>query len=465
MARAAGVMAALGLAGVGLSDAQEAQPGAGVAGHWVGTLSVPGMDLRLVFHIERDDSGNLAGTLDSPDQGAYGLRLSTVTEDDGAVVFAIASLGGRYDGRMSADGAAIDGQWAQGGASFPLDLKRGTAEALVPERPQEPRPPFPYEAVEVDFDGGQAGVRLVGTLTIPSGNGPHPAVVLISGSGPQDRDETVFGHKPFWVLADYLTRRGIVVLRYDDRGVGASTGNFAVATMPDFASDALAAVAFLQSRAEVDPERIGLIGHSEGATVAPMAADRSDDIAFAVLLAGIGVNGRDLLIMQAKAINRASGVPEATIEQRSAVQQRLLDLVVAAADDSSAAEQARAILAEAGLTGDAADAQIRALLSPWMKHFLVYDPIPEATRLSIPVLVLNGEKDTQVPPTENLLPIEAALRQAGNPDVTAEILPGLNHLFQTATTGAPTEYAGIEETFAPAALETIGDWIAARTGE
>jgi fermentation-respiration switch protein FrsA (DUF1100 family) len=463
MVRIAGLVATLGLAGAGVAGGQEAPTVDGAVGDWIGTLSVPGAELRLVFHIQRTDSGELAGTLDSPDQGAYGLRLTSVTEDAGAVLFAIASLGGEYTGRVSADGEAIAGTWAQGGGAFPLDLERGDATALAPKRPQEPQPPFPYEVVEVGFDNPEAGIRLAGTLTVPAGDGPHPAVVLITGSGPEDRDETVFGHRPFFVLADYLTRRGIVVLRHDDRGVGESTGDFAVATMPDFVSDALAAVAWLKARPEVDPSRIGLLGHSEGATLSPMAANTSGDVAFVVLLAGTGVNGRDLLVMQAKAINRASGVSEAVVEQNSALQRRLLDLVATAENDSVAGEQARAILAEAGLTGAAADAQVRALLSPWMKYFLVYDPLPDVRKLSVPVLALNGEKDTQVPPAENLLAIEEALREGGNPDVTAEVLPGLNHLFQTAVTGSPSEYAGIEETFSPQALKTIGDWIAART--
>jgi fermentation-respiration switch protein FrsA (DUF1100 family) len=464
MAQVAGVVATMSVAGAGFASAQETPPEMGAAGHWAGTLSVPGAELRLVFHIERDEDSVLSGTLDSPDQGAYGLRLSTVTEEAGAVVFAIASLGGRYTGQLSADSRTIDGQWAQGGGSFPLDLERGDASALALKRPQEPQPPYPYEVMDVGFENPQAGIRLAGTLTVPPGDGPHPSVALISGSGPQDRDESVFGHRPFFVLADYLTRRGIAVLRYDDRGIGESSGDFSIATTPDFAGDALAAVAWLKSHPRVDPGRIGLVGHSEGAMVAPMVANLSGDVAFVVLLAGTGVNGRDLLVMQAKAINRASGLSEALVEQNSALQQQILDVVVTAGNDTEAAEQARAILAQAGLTGPPADAQVRALLSPWMKYFLVYDPLPALRELSIPVLALNGEKDTQVPPTENLLPTAEALQEGGNPDVTAEVLPGLNHLFQTAATGAPSEYAGIEETFSPEALAKIADWIAERTG-
>jgi fermentation-respiration switch protein FrsA (DUF1100 family) len=464
MARVAGVIAALSFAGVGFADAQDLEGETDVTGSWVGTLDAAGQELRLVFHIERDDAGQLSGTMDSPDQGAYGLVLSAVEEaEDGSVRFEFSMAAAEFTGRFSDDRRTIDGSWAQGGASLPLLLERTDAEALAPARPQEPEPPLPYEALEVEFENPAAGIRLAGTFTIPAGDGPHPAVALLSGSGPQDRNSTVFGHQPFLVLADYLTRHGIAVLRFDDRGIGSSTGDFALATTPDFASDALAAVAFLQTRSEVDPEKIGLVGHSEGAIVAPMAANQGDDVAFAVLLASTGVNGRELLVMQAKAMNRAAGLPDAVVEQRAEVQESVLDVAVVAENDSVAAEQARTILADAGLTGDAAEGQIRWLLSPWMKYFLVYDPLPALRDLSIPVLALNGEKDTQVPPTENLLPVEEALLEGGNPDVTAEVLPGLNHLFQTAETGVPAEYAGIEETFSPAALEKIATWILERT--
>jgi len=464
MARIAGLIATLGLAGAGVAGGQEIPTADGVVGHWLGTLSIPGMELRIVFHVERSDAGALSGTLDSPDQGAYGLRLSSVEQQSGSVVFAIASLGGRYAGRLSEGGEAIEGEWSQGGGTFPLNLRRTDTVALAPVRPQEPHAPLPYEAVDVEFENPNAAIRLAGTLTIPAGTGPHPAVALITGSGPQDRDETVFGHRPFLVLADHLTRRGIEVLRYDDRGIGGSTGNFGTATTEDFAGDALAAVSFLRSRPEVDPARIGLLGHSEGAIVAPIVAHRSGDVAFVVLLAGTGVNGRDLLIMQAKAINRASGLDETAVERRSELQIRLLDVAASAGSDSAVSEQARAILAAEGVTGQAAEGQVRALVSPWMKYFLIYDPLPALRELDVPVLALSGEKDTQVPPVENLGAVEQALREGGNADVTTEVMPGLNHLFQTAETGSPAEYGSIEQTMSPAALDVIADWIASRAG-
>lgn len=451
-------------AGAGTTAAQDA-PGERVVGSWMGTLDAAGQQLRLVFHIERDESGGLTGTMDSPDQGAYGLALSAVEAGaDGRVRFEFAMAGGEYTGRLNEDASGIEGQWAQGGGTFGLSLERTDAEALKPARPQEPEPPFPYSAEEVRFENPEAGIRLAGTLTVPPGQGPHPAVLLVSGSGAQDRDETIFGHRPFLVLADYLTRHGIAVLRTDDRGVGDSDGDFGTATMEDFVSDAVAAAAWLTARSEVDPDRVGIVGHSEGAVVAPAAANRSDDVAFVVLLASTGMTGREILELQLVEINRASGAPEEVTRQRSELQKRLLDIATQAPDDSAVAERARAALAESGLTGEAAEAQVRALLTPWMKFFLTYDPLPALRELEVPVLALNGEKDTQVPPAENLAAVERALREGGNPDATVRELAGLNHLFQTAETGSPTEYTTIEETMSPAAMELIADWVAERTG-
>ena len=454
----------LGPGGMMPAGAQEAGPLGDPVGTWAGTLDAGGQRLRLVFHIERDSAGALSGTLDSPDQSAYGLALSAVeSPGSDSVRFELRIVGGEYTGRFSADGTRIDGSWSQGGSRIPLRLEQADPAALAPNRPQEPEPPYPYSVEPVTFDNAEAGVRLAGTLTVPPGEGPFPAVALISGSGPQDRDETVFGHRPFLVLADYLTRRGIAVLRYDDRGIGESTGDFASATTPDFASDALAAIEWLREDPRSRPDAIGLVGHSEGAIVAPIVAGRSDDVAFVVLLASTGMTGRDLLVDQAEAINRASGLPESVIQQRAVLQARVLDAVIQAEDESVAAERARAVLAEAGLTGAAADTQVRGLLTPWMRYFLVYDPIPALRELDVPALALYGEKDTQVPPASNAPAVEEALREGASEDFTVAVLPGLNHLFQPAATGAPSEYAGIEETVSTAALHAIATWIEERT--
>jgi fermentation-respiration switch protein FrsA (DUF1100 family) len=460
--RVAGVVVAMAVIGAGGAGGAGAQELPSLAGDWSGTLGAGGAGtLRIVFRLVASEDGSLGATLDSPDQGAYGIAAGPVTVDGGSVRIEVGAVGGHYEGTLSDDGMRLDGTWHQGGGSLPLALEKGTVEG--PARPQVPEPPYPYEARDVRFGSAADGVTLAGTLTVPPGEGPFPAVALISGSGPQDRDETVFGHRPFLVLADDLTRRGIAVLRYDDRGVGESTGDIGTAVTADFAHDAEGAVRYLASRPEVAAGEIGLVGHSEGAVVAPIVANRSDDVGFVVLLAGTGVNGRELLVMQLIAINRAMGVSEAITGQRSRLQQDLLGIVAETPDDSAAARQVRAQLADAGVSGAEAETQVRALLSPWMRYFLSYDPLPELRALEVPVLALWGEKDTQVPPDGNLGPVEAALAESGSPDATVEVLPGLNHLFQTAGTGAPAEYVTIEETMAPVALETIGNWILSRT--
>ncbi len=445
-------------AGPGPAGAQEPPY---LVGTWAGALETGGGgSLRIVFHIADDADGGLDATMDSPDQGAFGIAAGPVTVDGHSVRIEVPVVSGHFEGTFLDESGRIDGTWHQGGAGLSLVLE--PSDDAGPNRPQEPEAPFPYVATDVSFESAATGVRLAGTLTLPPGNGPHPAVVLVSGSGPQDRDETVFGHRPFLVLADHLTRSGIAVLRYDDRGVGQSTGNIAMATTQDFADDAEGAVRYLAKLPAIDPEAIGIIGHSEGAIVAPIVANRSDDVAFAVLLAGTGVPGEELLVMQLIATNRAMGVSEQERVRRSTLQQELLGVLGSAPDDSTAAAQAREILSGAGMTGQAADAQVAGLLNPWMRYFLVYDPLPELRELDVPVLSLWGARDMQVPPEGNRGPVEQALADSGNPDVTVIVLPELNHLFQTSDTGAPTEYAAIEETMSPLALDAISEWIAAR---
>ncbi|HQG47057.1 MAG TPA: alpha/beta fold hydrolase, partial [bacterium] len=289
-----------------------------------------------------------------------------------------------------------------------------------------------------------------GTLTRPASGGPFPAAVLITGSGPQDRDEALMGHRPFLVLADYLTRHGIAVLRMDDRGVGKSKGSFAAATTPDFTGDALAGVAYLKSLPFVQPRQIGLIGHSEGGIVAPMAANRSRDVAWIILLAGTGLPGEEILYRQGELIARASGASAAAIANERTIQEKLFAVVKTEKNDSLAAAKLRPILeaAIAGLSEEEKKAmgpadlyfngQIRQITSPWFRYFLTYDPVPALKRVKCPVLAINGALDLQVPPRENLQAIERALQAGGNRDYTVRLFPGLNHLFQNATTGAPS---------------------------
>lgn len=434
-----------------------------LAGDWNGVLDVGTLRLRLVFHLVSTDDGYTA-TLDSPDQGARGIAASGVTVSGDSVAIEFTSLAARYDGRISGDGTKLEGTFAQAGQRFPLSLERG-APAEV-RRPQNPEPPFPYDVEEVSFSGGATDVELAGTLTLPRGGGPHPAALLVTGSGPQNRDEEIFEHRPFLVLADYLTRRGIIVLRYDDRGVGESTGDFGAATSPDFADDAEAAFRFLRARNEVHADAIGVIGHSEGGIIAQLLASRLPELAYVVMIAGPGVPGDSVLALQVVALNRAAGVPDATVEVRATLQRRLMDVALKDLD----AEQAREELAQVfrstapGMGEEQIRAQAASLTSPWMRWFLHYDPRPMLRELHVPILALIGSKDLQVLPDENLAAISEALREGGNPDFTVLELDGLNHLLQPADTGLGTEYGQIEETMAPVALETIGDWIVERFG-
>jgi hypothetical protein len=407
----------------------------------------------------------LSGTLVSVDQGGARVPVTVVPQGDTAVT--VETTGVAIRGRLSANGDTLVGAFEQGGAKIPLTLVRGAAVA-APSRPQEPKRPFPYREEEVSF-ASVPGVRIAGTLTLPQGSGPFPAAVLITGSGQQDRDESLMGHKPFLVLSDYLTRRGIAVLRMDDRGEGGSTGNFAASTTADFANDVEATVRFLAARPEVARNKVGLIGHSEGGVIAPMVATRSPGVAYVVMLAGTGIPGDSLLRLQGAAILRASGASEEMVKRQGEVQGRVFAALRGGGDSAAVARRVRASLtpeerAAAATTPDSLPPSVRPLLTPWFRYFLGYDPRPALQRLTVPTLALNGSLDVQVPAKENLGAIDAALRTAGNRDYRVMELPGLNHLFQTARTGGPAEYATIEETMAPAALEAVASWIVQRFG-
>jgi uncharacterized protein len=440
------------------SVAKTAKP-ADLAGDWLGTLALGGMNLRMVFHIKSAGDG-LHATLDSPDQSAFGLPVSSVQLKDGAVKLESERVKGAFEGTISSDLSTLTGTWTQGAVSAPLSLKRVKDAATLERhpRPQEPSKPYPYRAEDVAYDNKTAGNRLAATLTLPNGKGPFPAVVLITGSGPQDRDETVFNHKPFLVLADYLTRKGVAVLRADDRGIGQSTGNFATATTADFATDTEAGIAYLKTRAEINPRQIGLVGHSEGGIIAPMIAARNHDVAFIVMMAGSGVPGDQILVAQSTLLAEAAGKSHEVALKTGEREREILDLLKQNQDDAALQKSLRD-----KLSAELRDAQIGTaitqLTSPWFRYFVNYDPATALRKVTCPVLALNGEKDLQVPPQQNLPAIRKALEEAGNKHFEADELPGLNHLFQTAKTGSVAEYSTIDETISPVALEKIAGWI------
>jgi pimeloyl-ACP methyl ester carboxylesterase len=450
-----------------------------IVGDWQGTLAVGGgISLHLVVHFVKQTGGELAGSLDSLDQNARGIPFSLVRQTGPKVHAVSALIHATFDGALAASGKTMAGTWSQG-TPLPLTLTRMKASEVAAEAPpshlQDPKPPYPYTVQNVTFPGGAAGVTLAGTLTVPLGTGPFPAAVLIAGSGPNDRDETILGHKPFWILADSLTRRGLAVLRYDKRGIGQSKGSYATATSQDFAADAQAAAAWLRITPSVDARKVGLIGHSEGALIAPLVAVQDPSTAFIILLAGTGVPGDRILSEQSALIGKALGMPAADITRNQAAQNELFAVVKAEPDPAVARTKSAALLRRmlAGMPLDKRKAvgppeafiqtQLSALVSPWMHYFLTYDPAPTLKQVRCPVLALDGSLDLQVPPEENLAAISAALKAGGNMDVTTQELPGLNHLFQTAKTGSPTEYAQIDETLAPIVSTMVGDWILAHT--
>lgn len=425
-------------------------------GAWEGVLDV-GQKLRLVLHLTTTKDG-LTATLESPDQSAAGIP-ATAKRDGQSLTVEAAMIGAKYQGTIARDLSSIDGTFSQGGGSFPLSLKRGGAAkpASAPRRPQTPAKPYPYRDEDVKYANPGAGIQLAGTFTLPQGEGPFPAAVLITGSGQQDRDETILGHKPFLVLADYLTRRGVAVLRSDDRGAGGSGGEFAAATTADFATDVESAVAYLKTRKEIDFHRIGLIGHSEGGVIAPMVAAGNRDIAFIVMLAGSGVPGDQVIVSQVAATGELAGVSKELVEQSRVQERQILDLIEHEKNESVLKEKLRTLI-------PSSDAEFepvyRQMTTPWYRYFLTYDPAPALRKVQCPVLALIGGKDTQVAASVNLPAIRQALAAGGNSHVDVEEIQGLNHLFQHAATGAVTEYGAIEETFAPEVLEKIAAWIA-----
>jgi uncharacterized protein len=435
---------------------------------WVGKLSFSGMELTLVLNVFRLSPDTLTATLDSPDQGAKGIPVSRILVAPDSLKFKVNRLMASYAGRFNVGNDTLTGMFLQGGYKIPLTLAAQDHEYRL-NRPQEPRPPFPYQSEEVTIKNAEAGVELAGTLTYPEGPGPFPAVVLVTGSGPENRDEEIFGHRPFLVIADRLTREGFAVLRYDDRGYGKSTGTFGTATTFDFAGDADAAVDFLKKRPGIDSSRVGILGHSEGGLVAEVVAADRNDIGFIVLLAGTAITGEQILMLQSRLIAQAAGIPEKEIVENEKLNSQIYAILKKTADNDKAGAKIRKVLenyakknAKEGaesIPESQIDAQIKTVTSSWFRTFLTLDPITYTGKIKCPVLGLFGEMDLQVPPAENMKALETGLLFSGNEKYTIDYVPGVNHMFQTATTGAPSEYGRIEETISPVVLDMITDWL------
>jgi uncharacterized protein len=437
-------------------------------GTWLGNLQTGAIELRMVFNIRINDKDSLVATLDSPDQGAKNIPLGRVIVDKEKFTIQAPGLLGIYNGTWSGD-SAITGTWTQRGSDYPLNLKKLKGPFSI-NRPQEPKPPFPYLSEDISFMNNVQGIKLAGTLTMPRGNGPFKAAILITGSGAQNRNEELLGHKPFMVIADYLTRNGVAVLRFDDRGVGGSQGKYSDATSADLATDVQAAFDFLKTNPRIDPGKIGLIGHSEGGLIAPIVASANHSVAFIVSLAGPGVTGQQIIIRQQQDISHASKVKESAIKETTEINKKLYSVLRKEKDNAKAEAKIlgtyRTYLQKKKMSKTDIDKAVFQLKMQfgsgsytWFRYFITTDPSVFWKKTECPVLALNGEKDLQVSANENLPAIEKALKSGGNKKILIRKLPGLNHLFQHCSTGLPAEYSSIEETFSPEALSIIGDWI------
>ena len=449
------------LAGLALSSSLSAQD---ISGAWHGKLSLPTGSLTIVFHISQTEQDVYVTTLDSPDQGANGIKTQTTSFNDSTLIIQIPVIHASYKGKLNSDNT-INGTFTQG-MPLPLNLKKG--EASRPKRPQEPQPPFPYRSEEVTVRNERDGINLAGTLTLPEKGTKFPAVVMVTGSGAQNRDEEIMGHKPFFVIADYLTRNGIAVLRCDDRGTAASQGTHATATNEDFATDTEAMVNYLRSRKEINAKKIGIIGHSAGGIIAFIVAKKDPSIAFVVSLAGAGVRGDSLMLKQVELISKSQGMPDAvwqgmkpSIRNRYAILQQtdktpeeLQKELYADVTKTMSPEQLKDLNTIQQLS-----AQISSMTSPWYLHFMRYDPAQDLKKLKCPVLALNGEKDIQVDAAMNLAAIQERITGNGNKNVTVKAYPNLNHLFQTCEKGTLAEYGQLEETINPEVLKDIIEWI------
>jgi pimeloyl-ACP methyl ester carboxylesterase len=444
-----------------------------ITGQWNGALKIQGTQLRLIFKISNKDNG-LISTMDSPDQGAEGIPTTTTSFENSTLKITLTSAKIEYEGILGKDNIIV-GNFKQAGQIFPMNLSKEKIEKETLVRPQEPTKPFPYYSEDIMFENKKAGINLAGTLTLPKKEGLFPVVILISGSGPQNRDEELLGHKPFLVLSDYLTKNGIAVLRFDDRGTALSKGDFKTATSFDFATDVEAGIEYLKTRKEINKKQIGLIGHSEGAIIAPIVASRSKDISFIVLLAGPGIQGDKLLLLQQKLIGKASGISDDNLAKNELTNRKAFDIV----NQSTSTKQLNIDLTNfikqslkdspnteipGGMSeDDFVKLQVNQITNPWMQCFIKYNPAPTLEKVKCPVLALNGAKDLQVPPKENLEAIKEALIKGGNKKAIIKELQNLNHLFQECKTGLPQEYSTIEQTFSPTALTEILNWLQTQT--
>jgi len=434
-----------------------------IVGSWGGGLKLETGQLRINIHIKGSAEEGYTAKFDSPSQSAFGIPFSEVRYDGTTLVCLAPEMGLSYEAGMRAE--ELTGIWRQGGLSLSLNLVK-YEEPKAPIRPQEPIGELPYINKDVEFVNELAGITLSGTLSLPKGKGPFPAVILVSGSGPQDRNSEVFGHKPFLVLADYLVRNGIAVLRYDDRGIANSKGDFNLATSADFADDAEAAFTFLQKQEGINNKKVGIIGHSEGGMIAPIVAARNKKVAFMVMIAGPAMAIDELMIAQGNAIAKASGIDEALINEVLNFNSKFYHFLIDQPDLETAKAKLDGFLSEntyklsdgTSVTAEELKKQLGSALTPWFHYFIKYNPQENLSKTECAVLAIYGSKDLQVPAKENIEVLTPIFEKSKINHSIVE-LTGLNHLMQSAETGNVSEYDFIEETMSPTALKTISNWI------
>lgn len=428
-------------------------------GHWLGYIEVSGIALPIVFHINKEKD-TFKATMDSPQQNAFGLPAKEVHVDEAGITIDLGSMGILYVGTSMND--TLKGKCLQGGKTYDLNLARMKTDTYEkPKRPQEELGKIKYLEEEVSFYNTSAKIKLAGTLTKPKGKGPFPAVILVSGSGPQDRNEEILGHKPFLVMADYLTKNGIAVLRFDDRGVGKSAGNFSQATTEDFASDVEAGIAFLKQQKRIDIQKLGIIGHSEGGMIAPMVAAKDTSIDFIVLLAGPGIFIRDLMLQQMEDIARSQGESDSAVAVQLENNRQAFEILLNTPDNFDAKNKLIKLYHASDTTLSESEIRqaINPMVTPWFRYFIAHNPQIALEQTKCRVLAINGDKDLQVASKPNLNGIETALKAGGNSNYEIVEMPHMNHLFQTTSTGKMVEYGLLEETFSPNVLELMTNWI------
>lgn len=439
---------------------------------WEGKLNIQSFTVQITLKIFRNGDGSRGALLDIPDLNGINMKVGSLIITSDSLKFEVPMLLSSYSGQLDKSALSANGVFKRSLKSFPLELiKVDRPTELKRMRPQTPAKPFSYNEEEITFENKTTNISLTGTFTYPKEGTDFPAVVLVSGSGPQDRDETFFDHKPFLVIADFLTRKGFAVLRYDDRGFGKSKGIFKGATSKDFAEDALSAVEYLKSRKETNKNKIGIMGHSEGGLIATMCAARSKSVSFIVLLAGTGVPGKDLLVRQDQLLGKSEGKSEREINITTEIDKLLYEIMASDIDSANAVNKAKEVIEKytaslseeekksPELEKNAMAVNIEQSAGPWFRFFLRYDPRIDLEKLKIPVLALNGEKDIQVDPKQNLPEIKKSLDKAENKKHKIVELQGLNHLFQSVKIGTTSEYKDLDETFSVKALEIINEWL------